>query len=378
MKGFQLHQQLSEEEIILNSKAHMLYSHDFEKGRFFQVVYDEPTGFEVKLAAKTMLKVVYLKEKDDIEGFEIIKVVSGQPKQSLTLSKFNLQQVHAFLTFISKLDLKAISERRLRLADDDELDPQTIKRVKTILSKEGGDRIIKALIDEGILTHTDLVNTAYRKHQLDIFHQMLQSPDYWEVYAEENRLNDRKEEKIWQQFFSKNDWIFGYGLDYRFNGILQKEFHASESQADGSGSVVTDFLLGDKRFTTFVEIKKPSTPMFGGRMNRANSWSLSRELFDAVSQILEHKASGEVRLQGKELYDERGDLITQKPYDSKVVLVIGDWNRCEFRNANEKRIKEKTFELYRRDSRNIKILTYDELYERAQFIVEHKARASSG
>ena len=33
-------------------------------------------------------------------------------------------------------------------------------------------------------------------------------------------------------------------------------------------------------------------------------------------------------------------------------------------------IKKKTFELYCRDSRNIKILTYDELYRRAKFIVE--------
>lgn len=143
MKGFQPHQQLSEEEIILNSKTHMLYSHDFEKGRFFQVVYDEPAGFEVKLAAKTMLKVVYLKEKDDIEGFEIIKVVSGQPKQSLTLSKFNLQQVHAFLTFISKLDLKAISERRLRLADDDELDPQTSRGLRPYCRRRAATELSK-------------------------------------------------------------------------------------------------------------------------------------------------------------------------------------------------------------------------------------------
>ncbi len=32
-------------------------------------------------------------------------------------------------------------------------------------------------------------------------------------------------------------------------------------------------------------------------------------------------------------------------------------------------IKQKTFELYRRDSRNVEILTYDELYERAYYIV---------
>ncbi len=47
------------------------------------------------------------------------------------------------------------------------------------------------------------------------------------------------------------------------------------------------------------------------------------------------------------------------------------WGNVESANDNEKRIKEKTFELYRRDSRNIKILTFDELLERAKFIVEH-------
>jgi hypothetical protein len=30
----------------------------------------------------------------------------------------------------------------------------------------------------------------------------------------------------------------------------------------------------------------------------------------------------------------------------------------------------KTFELFRRDSRNVEILTFDELYDRATFIVE--------
>ena len=39
----------------------------------------------------------------------------------------------------------------------------------------------------------------------------------------------------------------------------------------------------------------------------------------------------------------------------------------------EKRVKLKTFELFRRDSRNVEIITYDELYERAKFIVEHNS-----
>lgn len=52
-------------------------------------------------------------------------------------------------------------------------------------------------------------------------------------------------------------------------------------------------------------------------------------------------------------------------------MIIGNWNEVE--NSQEpskiKEIKRITFELFRRDSRNVEILTYDELYNRAKFIV---------
>jgi hypothetical protein len=59
-----------EEEIsiIVNSRPNTLYWHEFEKGRFFQVVHEDEYGFEIKLAPKTMLRAVYLKEQEDIEG----------------------------------------------------------------------------------------------------------------------------------------------------------------------------------------------------------------------------------------------------------------------------------------------------------------------
>jgi hypothetical protein len=364
----------SEDEIIRHSLPGVLYSHDFGGGRFFQMLHHDDSGCEIKLAPKTMLKVVYLKEKDDIEGFEIIKLVSGAETQKVKLSKFNLQQVDAFLRFISSLDLKAITERRLRLADDEDLDATTVRRIKTILSKEGGGKVVLGLIEEGIITSIDIVNTAYRKGQLAVFKKMLEVPEDWRHYARENSIDETHEEKAWQHFFSKNDWIFGYGLDYRFNGILQKEFYSGEMQADGSGAVITDFLLADQNYTTFVEIKKPSTPMFAGGENRANAWKLSRDLFDSISQVLEQKASGLIRLSKGEVYSESGDRITQQAVDSKVVLVFGSWKRCKFASQNERRIKMRTFELYRRDSRNIKVLTFDELYRRAEFIVQHRER----
>ena len=194
--------------------------------------------------------------------------------------------------------------------------------------------------------------------------------DYWKTYASENGIFDKSEEKVWQSFFEKNEWIFGYGLDYRFQTILQRESHVSDVELNGSNTVIADYLLGDKKFTTFVEVKKPSTPLFGKIKNRSNSWRLSNDVVHSVSQILEQKASGLIKLD-KQQYDSSGTPISQKAYDSKVILIIGHWKQLEeSSNELECEIKKKTFELFRNDSRNIEILTYDELYDRAIYIVE--------
>ncbi len=71
----------SEEEMIMNHKLNTLYSHDFGAGRFFQVVHADDSGFEVRLAPRTMLKALYIKEKDDITSIEIIKVVNSEETQ---------------------------------------------------------------------------------------------------------------------------------------------------------------------------------------------------------------------------------------------------------------------------------------------------------
>jgi len=359
----------SEEEIISNYKPNRLYWHEFEAGRFFQVVHEDEYGAVIKFAPRTMLKVVYIKDQDDIEGFEIIKVIHNKETERIKLSKFNFAQLKAFLSFISEIDLKGITEKRLKILDDQELDSDTIRSVKTLLSKNGGDELVETLINEGIISSKDIVNTSFRKRGLQIFTDLKDKPDYWKTYAEENGLKKHSEEKIWQSFFEKNQWIFGYGLDYRYQEILQREVHLSDAELDGSNTVIGDYLLGDNFFTTFIELKKPTTPLFGITGNRSNSWRLSNELIESVSQILEHKASGLIRLNKTQYVN--GEPLKQKAYDSKVILIIGDWKELEkSENTLEKEIKKKTLELFRRDSRNVEILTFDELNERAHFIAE--------
>ena len=109
--------------------------------------------------------------------------------------------------------------------------------------------------------------------------------------------------------------------------------------------------------------------MFIKSQNRSNSWCMSSEFFNSVSQILEQKASGQIKLETISNYNSNGNEINQNAYDSKVILLYGSWIELETDNSRDKKIKKKTFELFRRNNRNIEIITYDELYERAKFIV---------
>ncbi len=261
----------SEDDIVLNSKLEHLYNHSFGDGRFFQVVFSDEGETHIKFAPRTMIKVVYIKDKENIEGLEIIKLISDREKERIKLSKFNLQQLKCFLDFINTIDLKGVSEKRIALADESltSLDNETKKKISTLLSGEEGGMVIRDLLNKGIITNVDLVNTGYRKLQLEEFRKLL-FEDGITDYKEKIGKPNTKDEIAWQHFFKVNEWIFGYGLDYRFQGILQKEFHASDTSASGKDGVRADYLLGDKRFTTFVELKRPDTRLFGISQKRAN------------------------------------------------------------------------------------------------------------
>jgi hypothetical protein len=381
-------------EIIDNYKLEQLYNHSIENGRFFKVVFANDNELNIQLSTKTYMQIKFLPSRNDIEGLDIIKIVGGKETQKISFSKFNFAQLELFLNFIHDLDLSTISERRLKLAENslDILDNETKKKISTLLQGNEGAELIQDLLDNEIVTSQDIINTGYRKSQLKIFQKLLEDEHYIKLYKKEEEeiiskmisdfdtkhkatINENtKNEIAWQHFFNKNPWIFGYGLDYRFQNILQKEFSASDTDASGKEQVNADFLVGDNYYTTFVELKTPDTDLFESGKNRSNSWSLSTKLIYAVSQILEQKASGQLKLE-KDPFNQEGEKITQKAYDSKCILIIGNIKKEIEESADSTKVKEikrKTFELFRRDSRNVDILTFDELYERAFHICNKK------
>lgn len=368
-----------EEEVIENSKLDTVYQHNLNNGKFFSVVSEsysnDSSEYTIKLSTKTQIKIFVSTRSGQPRSIEFIKLINSKEKQKLRIDDICLDQLKIFLSFLIDIDAANYDKQKTSLYSVSD-NPKIFNDFQKILENEDGEELIKQILDLENITSHDIVSTGYRKAQLEIFRQLLQENYIDEYKSKVLETPNAQNEKAWQEFFNSNQWIFGYGLDYKFKSVLQKEFHASNTDVAGKGAVISDFLMGDKRYTSFVEIKLPTTTLFKKQQNRSGCWKLSSELIDAYSQILEHKASGELKLESqKETHDEAGNLIKQHAYDAKVFLIIGVLKELEESDCSdlEKKIKLKTFELFRRDSRNVEIMTYDELFERAKFIVEHKS-----
>jgi hypothetical protein len=128
----------------------------------------------------------------------------------------------------------------------------------------------------------------------------------------------------------------------------------------------------------FAEIKHPGTDLLTSTPYRPpDVYRVSSELSGAVGQVQKtvHKAIRKL----EELHRQHsagGEFAFQvSTIQPKQVVVIGNLNQLATGDTlNVERMT--SFELYRRNHREVEILTFDELYERARFIVEsHEAAA---
>lgn len=255
-------------------------------------------------------------------------------------------------------DIYKVSKIQNDLTDENVLN--YLKTNSTLLNK----------IVENDLTETDVISIGYRKKQLKSFETMLKN-------------NDSKESD-WQNFFEKNSWIFGYGLSYIFNeSVIDQKLEQYTSGFDfNSNGKRTDALLKTSGFIKslcFVEIKTHETDLLKQVKNpyRADSWAISDELAGGITQLQNTVIAnlknwyGKISLKDKKTGDLTGEDIFN--FQPKSFLVIGKLD--EFigtHGVNED--KYRSFELFRKNINSPEIITFDELYERARFIVDTKVK----
>jgi hypothetical protein len=184
----------------------------------------------------------------------------------------------------------------------------------------------------------------------------------------EHNLARNQDENYWQRFFESNDWIFGYGLDYRFLSLAQAKPRLGGASMTGRGGTEGDFLLsteGCTRFTVLVEVKRPTSMLLAGKPYRNRTWPIDGKLAGAVAQVQRECRRLEIRASSAEGAREH-DLVGLYTINPRGIVVAGS-----LRQLGSDCDKKDSFEQFRRNLTNPAIVTYDELFERAKFIVEH-------
>lgn len=224
--------------------------------------------------------------------------------------------------------------------------------------------VIKKVVENEV-TESDVISLGYRKQQLIKFENMLQ--------------NDNIKESDWQKFFEANTWIFGYGLSYIFQTSLDDkkiEQVVSGFDFNNSGKRVDGLLKtsGYINSLCFVEIKTHKTSLLKDEY-RAGCWNISEYFSGAVTQIQNTVYLASKNIQDSvRLKDNKGFFNGEEVFNfqPKSFLVIGKLD--EFKQDNEvHHDKYRSFELFRKNINSPEIITFDELYERAKFIVDSQA-----
>ncbi len=289
--------------------------------------------------------------------------IEAVEKDEFTFRAEEFERLLAFLEGIKFIDLsnpenfqiEDISTRAGPKAIIDASDRGIIDRIRS-MSKSQRSNVLRAL--QGTLTDEEINVLLGRKEGLKEYEIHMREGDWSEIQ--------------WQDFFERETWVFGYGLDYRLMRQFGRELTVGRAGTDNQNKPVIDFLMQFTEYTVLVEIKKPDTPIFKAtrRTGRAGTWEFTSEFIGAISQIIEQKAEWLHAAQLGEHHSRDGtEVLTARTKNAKSILVIG--SREEFSrsgNSRDANVMRDTFELFRRENRSIDILTFDELLERARFI----------
>jgi hypothetical protein len=297
---------------------------------------------------------------------------TGAPHK--TYFSFIGNEIRKLLEFISNLQLVQFPNQERVNVTDAQLKRMLLApdQVRTLLV-QNQDAVLELARSD--ITKGDIVALGYRRKQLERFEKLLSDSDYFET---ERREANCSAEALWQKFFEKNKWIFGYGLTYLFvSGLDDRTLEQVVVGYDlGTRGKRADAVMktrGAIEALCLVEIKKHTTDLLQEEPYRRGCYAASEEMAGGISQVQATAALAARKLASKlELKDEDGNpsgetIFTHQP---RSFLVIGNLGQFEAEHGiNED--KYRSFELFRRNVTNPEILTFDELYHRARFIVEH-------
>lgn len=324
--------------------------------------------------AKTYVKATFFEESRDITVLNIQGYTVATDKPHNASFSFVGDEIRKLYEFIQNIEFIPLDSNAPLNINDDELRRTRLSNQEVINLLKDNEELLLEVVHSS-LTKKDIVAIAYRKKQLTIFESLLNNPKYFESCKQRMNCGD---ENVWQRFFEKNPWIFGYSLNYIYLSSLNDK---KLEQVVAGYDITThgkrvDALMKSKGFISnlcFIEIKTHRTPLLHNSPYRAGCWRPSNELAGAVAQVQGTVASAIETIGNKiTITDLKGFPTGENIFNylPKSYLIIGKLSELVNKNGiNEEQYR--SLELYRKNTHNPEIITFDELYERAKFIVHN-------
>ena len=174
----------------------------------------------------------------------------------------------------------------------------------------------------------------------------------------ENRAND--DEAFWQDLLTSNSTLVGQILHVPML-IHSTRAYIGGKRIDNRGGKYPDFVLQSAALgmSAILEIKTPTTPLVGSQY-RDEVYAPSVHLNGSVIQALSYRE--ELMRQYHVLRSTESGL---EAVDPACIILIGDAE-----NKLDTRAKRESFELYRRNLRNVHVVTFDELFIKLNQLVQ--------
>ena len=283
-------------------------------------------------------------------------------------------EITKLFNFIREAQTMEFGSERYQRLNDEDVSHIELSNSQAEMFFQMNPELFTSIIQSKMTTQ-DVVAFGYRKKQLEVFERLLHDSDYFEYVMKHKGWG---KEAVWQRFFEKNPWIFGYGLGYIFlSGLDDKKL---EQVVQGFSLTQhgkrIDAVMKTKGIISnlcFVEIKTHATKLMEDRPYRPGCYAPSKELAGAITQVQGSVFDAVQNLTNKlSMSDEYGNPTGEQIYNyqARSFVVIGSMNEFVTEHGiNEDKLR--SFELLRKNTVSPEIITFDELFERARFIVEY-------
>jgi hypothetical protein len=237
----------------------------------------------------------------------------------------------------------------------------------------------RSLIENDV-TADDVYALASRRKAVEKFSQMLADDEYFNsLIATEG---SGKPEGVWQLFFEKNPWILGVSAASQLLTSLDPEKLEQVVRGQdiaGPGKRVDALMrtAGKVRSIVLIELKTHWTHLLANREYRSGCWAPSGEMAGGVtqSQCNVYWAIKQLEERFQSIDDDGCEIPGDYSYliKPRSLLIIGRLNELQSASGGDNRDKIRSFELFRRSTLEPEIVTFDELYAKALFIVDNES-----